>query len=68
MCNPRGNVLALMPHPERAQDLAAMPRAIGGAWGERRREQRAGAVDQGRDEAGPGLELFAGLAHYLKEA
>jgi phosphoribosylformylglycinamidine synthase len=59
VCNAAGNVLALMPHPERAQDAGAVSRAIGGAWGER----RGGAAGDG-----PGLALFAGLALHLREA
>ena len=36
VCNARGNVLALMPHPERAQDLGALKRGLGGEWEARR--------------------------------
>ena len=56
MCNARGNVLALMPHPERAQDAGAVSRAVTGAW--TRREGGNG---------GPGLTLFEGLSLHLKE-
>ncbi len=67
LCNARGNVLALMPHPERAQDLGAMRRGIGGAWEERRAAWAAsGAPDP--DAEGPGLALFAGLARHLEDA
>ena len=71
VCNDRGNVLALMPHPERAQDLGATSRAVGGAWGARRDAVLeappgaggwsgvAGAAD------GPGVAIFAGLARHL---
>jgi len=59
VCNAAGNVLALMPHPERAQDAASVSRSIGGEWGGRR--ESAGAD-------GPGLALFAGLATHLREA
>ena len=73
VCNARGNVLALMPHPERALDLGAMSRAVGGAWGARRdavldsppgaggRAGAAGAQD------GPGVAIFAGLAQHLAD-
>ena len=65
VCNARGNVLAVMPHPERAQDLCGLARAIGGEWATRRDE----AVMHGDAQAdGPGLQLFAGLAHHLREA
>ena len=59
VCNAAGNVLALMPHQERAQDAGAVSRAVGGTWGERR--ERAAS-------AGPGLALFEGLARNLREA
>jgi phosphoribosylformylglycinamidine synthase len=36
VCNAAGNVLALMPHPERAQDLGAIARCVTGKWGEAR--------------------------------
>jgi phosphoribosylformylglycinamidine synthase subunit PurQ / glutaminase len=57
VCNAAGNVLALMPHPERAQDAGAVSRAVTGAWA--RREGGNG---------GPGLTLFAGLSRHLEEA
>ncbi|MBI5711251.1 MAG: phosphoribosylformylglycinamidine synthase I [Candidatus Eisenbacteria bacterium] len=46
VCNAAGNVLAMMPHPERAQDLGQLSRAIGGAWGDRRDQalESAGAA------------------------
>jgi len=65
VCNGPGNVLAMMPHPERAQDAGALPPAVGGAWG----EARAAARLRGeRDAAGPGLLLFEGLKRHLVEA
>jgi phosphoribosylformylglycinamidine synthase len=71
MCNAAGNVLAMMPHPERAQDLGALSRAVGGPWADRRDERLGPAVQPGagREAAGegdgPGLAIFAGLAHHL---
>jgi phosphoribosylformylglycinamidine (FGAM) synthase-like amidotransferase family enzyme len=64
VCNARGNVLALMPHPERAQDLGALSWSVSGPWDERRRTalERAQA-----DAAGPGLLLFESLRRYLEE-
>src|SRR6185295_8875751 len=38
VCNARGNVLAIMPHPERAQDLCGLARGVGGEWAMRRDE------------------------------
>jgi phosphoribosylformylglycinamidine synthase len=43
-----GNVLALMPHPERAQDAGALPATAAGAWG-RRAPPGAGAMPPGPD-------------------
>jgi phosphoribosylformylglycinamidine synthase len=67
VCNARGNVLAMMPHPERAQDLGAVCRSITGEWASRRARDLARCEDQRLDVGGPGLELFRGLASYLKE-
>jgi phosphoribosylformylglycinamidine synthase subunit PurQ / glutaminase len=63
VCNARGNVLAIMPHPERAQDLGAVARTIGGTWGASR--DRALAAGETQAE-GPGMPLFHGLARYLR--
>lgn len=65
VCNARGNVLALMPHPERAQDLGAVPRGIGGEW-EARRDAWSREASPAPDAEGPGLVLFAGLARHLE--
>lgn len=63
VCNRRGNVLAIMPHPERAQDLGAMARGIGGPWSDRRDQ----ALATGHPDAeGPGLTLFHGLQRHLE--
>lgn len=56
-----GNVLALMPHPERAQDLAHVPEWMEGPWGERRRA----ATGRDLDADGPGLGIFRALAREL---
>jgi phosphoribosylformylglycinamidine synthase subunit PurQ / glutaminase len=56
-----GNVLAIMPHPERAQDLAQVPEWLDGTWGDRRRA----AGGRGLDGDGPGLRLFQALARTL---
>lgn len=57
-----GNVLALMPHPERAQILAQVPDHLAGSWGDRRR-RCVSAARLGDD--GPGLILFRNLARAL---
>jgi phosphoribosylformylglycinamidine (FGAM) synthase-like amidotransferase family enzyme len=61
--NARGNVLALMPHPERAQSLAQVPLDLPGAWGERRR--RARSEGESLWGAGPGAGIFLSLAYAL---
>lgn len=62
VCNAAGNVLALMPHPERAQTLSQVPFWMDGAWGERRRA--AGSFDL-LESDGPGMALFYALARTL---
>jgi len=61
--NARGNVLALMPHPERAQALAQVPLDLPGPWGERRRR----VLREGEPlwSAGPGAGIFLSLAYAL---
>jgi len=56
VCNEAGNLLAMMPHPERAQDAGALSRSIVGEWG------------AGGGGGGPGLALFEGLKRHLEEA
>ncbi len=64
LCNARGNVLALMPHPERVIELGQLSRGSGGEWG-RRRDAALAAADGSVFGDGPGLELFRGLARHL---
>ncbi len=64
VCNGQGNVLALMPHPERAQDAGALPPSVAGAWGAARATARLRGE---RDAPGPGLLLFEGLRRHLEE-
>jgi phosphoribosylformylglycinamidine (FGAM) synthase-like amidotransferase family enzyme len=59
--NPAGNVLAVMPHPERASWLWQLPRELAGPWGVRRRSYDGRDLD----EAGPGRKLFLSLAAHL---
>lgn len=61
LTNGRGNVLALMPHPERAALLRMVPEDLPHAWGTRRR--RAAGDDAAL--AGPGPGAF--LLHRLVE-
>jgi phosphoribosylformylglycinamidine synthase I len=61
--NVAGNVLAFMPHPERAAWLRMMPQDWPGPWGERRRAA-IGTFDA-LEGPGPGRFLFASLAKRL---
>ncbi|MBI2300433.1 MAG: phosphoribosylformylglycinamidine synthase I [Armatimonadetes bacterium] len=64
MSNPEGNVLALMPHPERASWLRQVPQDLPGRYGA---ERRAAQGDVRRlESAGPGRKLFESLAHALQ--
>jgi len=63
VCNARGNVLAIMPHPERAQDLGGLSRTVAGMWAERRERSAASGLV---DEEGPGMVFFHGLREHLK--
>jgi len=63
LTNARGNVMALMPHPERAQSLAQVPLDWPGPWGERRRRARESAAELW--SAGPGAGVFLSLAYAL---
>lgn len=67
LVNDAGNVLALMPHPERSAWLWQVPPHLPGEWGEARRAWRhrddPGSVAV--SVAGPGRVLFAALARYL---
>jgi phosphoribosylformylglycinamidine synthase len=65
--NARGNVLAMMPHPERVLDLGAVSRAVGGEWGARRDT----ALEQGGGapfEPSPGMSFFVGLRAHMEDA
>ena len=66
LCNARGNVLALMPHPERAAELGQVSRAIAGAWGSQR-DRALAAGDGSAFGDGPGMVLFHALARHLSQ-
>lgn len=68
LCNASGTVLAIMPHPERAQDLGQIARDVAGPWAERRDATLAAHAPDAADAPGPGLLLFEGLASHLREA
>lgn len=60
VCNREGNVLALMPHPERATWLRQVPEDLGDRWGGRRLRAAGDASKMG--DEGPGRRFFAALA------
>ncbi|MGD8238899.1 MAG: phosphoribosylformylglycinamidine synthase I [Armatimonadota bacterium] len=57
ICNPDGNVLAMMPHPERASWVRQMPYELGGPWAAAR--QKARGDFEAVNAPGPGRKLFA---------
>ncbi|HOX25303.1 MAG TPA: phosphoribosylformylglycinamidine synthase subunit PurL [Candidatus Krumholzibacteria bacterium] len=59
LSNPGGNVLALMPHPERALLLRAVPEDLPHGWGRLRRD--AAADPERLEAAGPGFWFFRRL-------
>jgi phosphoribosylformylglycinamidine synthase I len=61
--NMTGNVMAMMPHPERAALLSQVPDWIQGEWGSLRRGARG---DRERMRApGPGQKFFGSLKQFL---
>ncbi len=63
ICSPEGNVLAMMPHPERASFLRQVPTDLGGPWAQRRREAWGDA--RGLDAPGPGRAIFDSMREAL---
>ena len=64
ICNPEGNAMAIMPHPERASFLRQIPSETGGEWGAKKRAAHGDVEAQNRP--GPGLAVFAAAAAALK--
>ncbi len=64
LMNPEGNVLAIMPHPERCFHLWQVPPGIKGPWGELRRNASLKDLEE---KPGPGAVVFKSLAKYLGE-
>lgn len=61
--NPEGNVLAMMPHPERAFWMWQVPHAVQGEWG--RARARLDGTPALRTAHGPGSLFFHGLASWF---
>ena len=60
VCNREGNVLAMMPHPERASWLRQVPENLEHEWG-RKRIRSSGKWEK-LEENGPGSGFFSSLA------
>lgn len=65
LCNRRGNVLAIMPHPERANWLRQVPLEIGGEWAEKKLNSWGNFKKM--EEAGPGRKIFEGMKLYIEK-
>ena len=61
--NIEGNVLALMPHAERALKLRSVPDSIDGAWGQSKRNSQGNL--RAMEAPGPGARIFASIRRYL---
>ena len=66
LCNPQGNVMAMMPHPERSSFLRQVPVDLGDAWARRRREAQGDAA--ALEEPGPGRAVFVAMRKALLAA
>jgi phosphoribosylformylglycinamidine synthase len=65
LSNPAGNVVAMMPHPERAAYLHHVPDGLPCAWGARKARLAAG---EGRlHDPGPGRAVLAAFAAAVRE-
>ncbi len=60
LSNKKGNVLAMMPHPERASFVRQIPFWIAGEWPDKKRKQ----FQAGQDGAGPWEKLFVSVKEY----
>jgi phosphoribosylformylglycinamidine synthase len=63
--NPAGNVVAMMPHPERAARLGQVSANLAGPWGERRRAARSAAEARA---PGPGAPVIRSLVEFAERA
>lgn len=64
ICNPEGNVLAMMPHPERANELRHVPETLGDAYARERLDAHGDAARL--SGAGPGRKIFQSMRMYLE--
>jgi len=66
LSNPSGNVLALMPHPERANWLFQVPTDLENKYSKDKREA-LGRIDKMRSP-GPARRIFESMKEYIKES
>ncbi len=64
LCNPKGNVLGLMPHPERAVFTRQVPEDVAGRYGALKRGA-AGDFEKMK-VPGPGSEIFRSMLKFLE--
>jgi phosphoribosylformylglycinamidine synthase len=64
LTNEAGNVMAIMPHPERGGWLRQVPLNLPGEWGGRRRAAFRNRSEL--DSAGPGRRLFLSMHDYIR--
>lgn len=62
--NGKGNVMAMMPHPERAAWLMQVPGRIAGSWGRAKLAARGDGIRM--SQPGPGRKVFDSLLKYLQ--
>lgn len=65
LCNPKGNVVAMMPHPERAAWIRQVPDGTEGKYGTLR-EMAYGKIEE-MNGFGPGWLIFHSLKRYIED-
>jgi phosphoribosylformylglycinamidine synthase len=68
MTSAGGNVIAIMPHPERANWIWQVPPDIGGEWSERKRRLHDRPRSDWQNEPGPGRKFFERFARMLRSS
>ena len=62
LCNAKGNILAIMPHPERAAFLKQIPTWLRSSW----KEKKLAAFFDKKDSEGPWSKLFVSMRESIK--
>lgn len=65
LCNPAGNVMAMMPHPERANELRQVPTTLGDGYAKRKLEGHGNL--EALKQPGPGRKIFESMRMYLEQ-